>query len=358
MRPVTFLLAVFPMVLLSGACNKAADPFGDTDGTGTEDTDIWPATAADYQLHNGTFLTTFEFPDVAHEDLCCRDFGDISRDFIKNGTNNADNALAAMDVVLSAASNGKVDLAGPINNSIRVGRYVPLFDHVDIPSTSGNYTLAYFGGSPAEGTTYDTAKTGGGEFLLKPGYFEGDSGTPKYLFGSAAVSAGKLTASDGHFELPLPVLWGRVLLEVQRVQLTADVAIVDGGVTLTNGELSGFIKVDDWFKGYNQVVNEKCACAELTSDIYGRGPDGWEQHCLDAPQGTCTGTEAVTCGVLLLSDIKDGGICKGMFNAVAAAADLNFDDNDQTYEALSVGMRFSGVQATSTGLFSGDTGTP
>lgn len=357
MRPATFFLAVLPVLLL-GACSGPADPFEDTDTTGGADTDIWPATAADYKLHNGTFLTTFSFPDVAHDDLCCRDFGDISRDFIKNGTNNADNALAAMDAVLSVASNGKVDLVGPINTAIRVGRYVPLLDHVDIPSTSGNYQLAYFGGAPADGTTYDIAKTGDGEFLLGPEYFDGDSGKPKLLFGSAAVSAGTLTASEGHFEIPLPVLWGRVLLDVQRVQLTADVAIVDGGVTLTNGEMSGFIKVDDWFKAYNQVVNEKCGCAALTSDVYGRGPDGWEEHCLDTPQGTCADADAVTCGVLLLSSIKDGGICKGMFNAVAAAADLNFDDNDQTYEALSVGMRFSGVQATSTGLFSGDTDTP
>lgn len=357
MRPVMLLLAVIPALTL-GACQKAVDPFEDTDATGNGDTDVWPASSADYKLHNGTFLTTLTFPDVAHDDLCCRDFGDISRDFIKNGTNNADNALAAMDAVLSAASNGKVNFSGPIGTAIRVGRYVPLLDHVDIPSTSGNYTLAYFSGSPAEGTTFDSAQNGGGEFLLKPDSFVGDSGTPKFLFGSSTVSGGHLTATDGHFELPLPVAWGRVLMDVQRVQIEADVAIVDGGVTMTNGVLSGFIKVDDWFKAYNQVVNEKCACAELNADVYGRGPSGWEDHCLDTAQGTCTGADAVACGVLLLSNIKDGGICKGMFNAVAAAADLNFDDDDQTYEGLSVGVRFSGVQATSTGLFDGDTDTP
>lgn len=352
MRP-SASLSILTLALLA-ACNGPAGGDSDTDPPVT-----WPDAVADYEFDRGSYIHTVQIPDPTTQP-CCRDFGENSRDFIEDGTDNPDNALGVLDQQLRVASKDKASFEGSLQNTIEAGSWTTLLDfrnNGDLAYLTGRFDGVLGAEKPVEAlkAAYDRAKAGDGTFLLEPSYFEDGEAKPLYFFETVELSNGQLTATNGRLDLPMPLLLTRINVPLQRVNMSATLEKDGAGYKVNGARVSGYIAVDDWFKGYNDVVADQCACAELSQPVYRKQGGEWQNNCLTAVQGTCTGTAATACGIVVIDDPAKGGLCGTLFDGILAAADIDFDEDPASYEGLSVGLLMGGAPATAVGEWTGET---
>ena len=100
------------------------------EGGGTTTTSTTTTTLGDgsYRAESIAYLNSLVIPpvDTSQSEVivdCCKDFGEISRDFIEEGTNNLDNIVAALIALLADLSG---DPIGPqVDDAIADGDIVP-----------------------------------------------------------------------------------------------------------------------------------------------------------------------------------------------------------------------------------------
>lgn len=339
--------------------SRDASPTTDTDETGLPETDVvdtglsypWPSSPMTYVFERGTYLHQVVIPAALGPQACCRDWGTASK------AAGIDNALAAMNQFAKLAS---LDLNAELASVIRSGSFVPVLDHRGVPTADGDYKLGFFLADWAPGTSYTKASTGVGEFYVYPESFRPGTGKPQVVFRSATKTGNKLHAEGGNFEVALVIQNVNLQLPVRDVTIDADLIVDTLGLAVSDGELSGYVVVDELFEAYNGLVTASCACA---ADLLGNQPlfskssGKWVGQCkphdsTDTVTGVlevCDEPSEAVCENLIGDKIGLGGACGLIGGAVGDLADLDID-GDGTNEALSVGLRANGVPATILGL--------
>ncbi|MCB9665150.1 MAG: hypothetical protein H6732_13645 [Alphaproteobacteria bacterium] len=335
----------------------------DTGGTGLPDTDVvdtglaypWPSSPMNYTFERGTYLHEVVIPPAAGPQACCRDWGSASRAV---GT---DNALAAMNTFAKLAS---LDLNAELAVVIRSGSFVPVLDHRAMPQADGDYKLGFFLAEWAAGTTYTKASTGEGEFYVYPESFRPGTGKPQVVFRKATKTGNKIHAEGGDFEIALVIQNVNLQLPVRDVTIDANIVVDTLGLAVSDGELSGYVVVDELFEAYNGLVKSTCACASGLldgKDLFTKVGDTWQRACQphdSNPSATppvvgvnevCDEPAEAVCENLIGNQIALGGACALIGGAIGDVADLDLD-GDGKNEALSVGLRAQGVPATLLGL--------
>ncbi|NCG19740.1 MAG: hypothetical protein GWP91_12095 [Rhodobacterales bacterium] len=316
-----------------------------TSSTTTTTNDAWPTSPDDYVFGPTSYFHTFSIP-LMDTDPCCRDWGAISKDNIQLGTNEPDNALANLRDLTAAMG---LDLQATIDDTIESEGFVALLDHQNFPTGDGDYDLAFFRGRFVNGSGYFTGIAGNGQFEVSTYNFDEGTGRPRALFNTANVTAGQLTATGGEIEIVVPMFSTILLvLPLLDVDLTGDLT-EDGQIS--DGVLSGYITVDDFYNGYNTVVDELCGCLGLTTPLYvDNGTALWDDSCVSDPAALCTTEPESTCVTMAGSNLLAGELCTVIPSLMNSSPDLDLDGDTSTFEALSVGFRYSAASAEITGL--------
>ena len=320
---------------------------GTTTGTTTGTTYEWPTSPDAYDFGDGTFIHTFTIPAVM-SNPCCYDWGEISRDYIALGTNEVDNALA---MLAEAVADMDFDLQALIDDAIMTGSFVALLEHRALPAADGDYNLVFFRGEMDPVTSWTTASAGLGSFWVDALNFIDNTGEPTAKFGQATITAGQLEASDGTFDIAMPLTDNSVLvLPLQDVRISADIAPGGNGVAMSGGELSGYVTVEDFFGSYNQVIDEMCSCLGLSGDLFTEDQGEWSGDCVAGAAALCTLPEEEVCMTMGGTNLFNGEICAVVPFLMESMPDLDLDGDPTTFEALSAGLRFSGAEGEIMGL--------
>ncbi len=330
--------------------DSAAGPTQTTTGTSTTttttDNSNWPASPADYVFGPSSYFHAFQIP-VMETEPCCRDWGAISKDNILAGTNDQDNALAELRN-LTAAMN--LDLQATVDSTIESGGFVALLDHYNFPDGDGDYDLAFFRGNFENGSSWETAQLGVGEFLIEERNFQSGTGRPRAVFDAANVTGGQLHATGGLIEIAMPII-DDTLLILPLQDVTLEGTLSDSG-EITNGELSGYVTVTDFYNGYNAAVADLCGCLNLQGDLFrDNGTETWDATCVANPETLCTAPEELVCIPMAGDDLWGGGeLCTIIPVLMTSTPDLDLDGDTSTFEAMSVGFHYGAATANITGL--------
>ncbi len=310
----------------------------------------WPAKADDYTAEKVSYIASLAIPklDTQNTPLCCFDFGAISKDAIQNKTNKIDNALSQIEATLKPMG---MSMLPVLESALLNGWIVSLLDHRQLPKAGGKFVLAQLLGKYQTGTTYWQAKQGTGKFLIRRDSFVGTSGTPSSLFNPAAIQGDKMSAGPSNYVQAIP--FGAFLQELTvysgRIAGTASVGA--GGVSYTDGTLSGYVKVDDVMGGYNLTVKENCSCLGLKGELFSKGSTGtWTGNCVKNAAALCTTAENKICASFAGDSVINQQLCKVLPGLIAGAADIDLDGKTSTFEALSLGFTWTGAQATVDGI--------
>jgi hypothetical protein len=324
------------------------DGMGDTDGMDTDDTDamepMWPATEDDYVVSGATLVSSWVIPADATD--CCRDWGAIS----KAGAGVVDNALVAMVNGLSGFLDDDVQTL--IDGAVAGGAFLLVLDHIDLPDADGDYRMAAFTASfdADVGTTWEDAEAGTGSFVLGRDNFVTGTGEPTTTFASVSRTGDTMLAEGGAIDIFLPFGLVDLVLPVSDVTLTADITPSADGVAAANGSMSGYVTVDDLFGAMNQVVDASCGCLGRTTQLFSKTGATWGADCQADAADLCMADEEEVCRSLAGGNILAGGLCNVVPPLMTNVADLDLDDTVTGYEALSIGLNWSGVNATVTGV--------
>jgi len=332
---------------------------------------VWPADPANYVAGPISYLNTLTIPPVFQAGAtCCRDFGAIS----KNGVGPIDNALANLANLL--LSLGVADFGAILNQSLQDGSLVVLLDHqlLDfasaVTSSDGaasdalrrslpdDFALVQLAGAFAPGTTFTEASAGNGEFSILGKSFLPGTGEPEnYVFpalmDTASMSAGPLT-----LELTLP--FGFLTLDLKALdgEVSADHGTIStAGVPYTNGKLSGYVLVDDIYAGLNGLLlSSQCDCLGRSEPIYSKQPDGtWSGACLTNALDLCSQPDEEVC-VTLAGNVNSNPpvgpvqACSILPQVINLQSDIDLNGDPSVYEALSLGLQFTGVTGQVTGV--------
>jgi len=364
MRPWFWLTT---LALLTISCNKDGDgdtgmsgttPAGTATATGTATSGgtptgattsfAWPETAEDYPFSGITYLHGFTIPTA--DALCCRDFGSISKDFIENGTNELDNALAGIATVAGTLG---FSLQDTIDEAVQSGNFVALIDHYDWPGVQGgSYHMAFFRGEYDPSTTFAVAEAGAGLFRIPTQNFIDGTGEPVATFDMATFDGAIVDAAGGTIEIAMPITDTALLVvPMQDVEMTASANESGASVAMQSGQLSGFVTVTDLYDSYNFVVNEACGCLGLSGDLVEDNGDGtYSYNCVSDAATLCTATGEEACATLAGTNLFGGEICSGLDLFIGGVADLDLDGDTTTFEGLSVGLTFQGSPGAVSGL--------
>ena len=337
----------------SSTVSETGTPTGTTTASGTPTGGTtsfdWPETAEDYPFSGITYLHGFTIPNA--DSLCCRDFGNISKDFIENGTNEVDNALAGISTI---ASSFGFSLQDTITETVESGNFVALIDHYDWPGIQGgDYHMAFFRAEWDPSTTFPLAEAGVGLYRVPEQNFIPGTGEPLATFSSASFDGANIQASGGSIEIAMPITNTAILVvPLQDVQLTSTANESGQSVAMQNGELSGYVTVTDFYDSYNFVVNEACSCLGLTGDLVEPNGDGtYTYNCVSDALTLCSAPEEEVCATMAGTNLFTGGeICTGLDLFIGGVADIDLDGDPTVYEGLSVGLTFQGVPGEVVGL--------
>jgi hypothetical protein len=310
------------------------------------DTDLtrWPDDPEDYVFDGTTYLSRLGLPglDGQGEPTCCRDWGRRSRDA------GLDNAVARFVSQLS----GVVDLQAELDLQLQYGNFAVLLEHHGIPSGDGTYDLAMFLGEFGSGTDWTAASTGHGDFDVWSSSFVGSTGAPATVFQHVSVTSDRLEADGGDVDIPIPFVGSPLVVPAHDVTLTGKLDRTPFGVSLEDGELSGYVKLDEFYQAYNQLADRACGCAGLTGPLFARTPDGWEAHCPSSDDVIEHCGAYTVCAYLLGDDLfaRSPGYCAMIAPLVPTLADIDLDRDPSTFEAFSLGLEVTGVPAEVVGI--------
>lgn len=325
----------------------------------------WPADRADYVAGPLSYVNTLAVPAVEMDvPVCCKDFGDISKDFIENGTHDIDNGLAELAPLLALVG---IDFEAQLNASIQDGSLVVLLDHqfLELDGGSGpgarglpddEFALVQLEAVFADGTTYAEASTGNGEFVVLDESFLPGTAEPAAFAFPAFLDVDRMSA--GPLALDLTLSFG--LLDLDIVATAAEIIAVPGpitsvGIPYFDATISGILLIDDVFESFNAVLESPdCGCLELTEDVFRQQPDGtWTASCVPDGAALCPGEDQAVCATLAgMNNMgEDLEICALIGPVLQdVAADLDLDGDPSRYEGMSIGLRFTAVTASSSAV--------
>ncbi len=281
-------------------------------------------------------------PEEDDEWRCCKDFGEIS-----DNPGEIDNAYAELADLLSL---GGVDLEEGIENQIQDGNLVILMNHLGVSEEGATYDIEAYLGAFAEGTIYEDAKAGDGEFEIEDVSFD-DQGNPQVVFEDAVLQDGELQAGPTNITLAVGVGEDALTLDLRDTELRADASFSNGGIQLDNGELSAYLLVDDLFEALNDFLeSDTCQCLGVGDDpvFVQDGPADWSSDCRE-PEGDDGDGDGHTCeedDICAVLGSQDSIACTvGIPTLLPPEADLDTSD-DGTNDALSIGLEWVGVPGT------------
>jgi hypothetical protein len=316
----------------------------------TEPPPTWPADAHDYDAGPTSYVNTLTIPGiVSGVPTCCKDFGSISRDKIENNTNNIDNGLAQLADTLNGLG---IDLQQALTDAIMDGSLVLLLDHqaLDFLSLPDQFALVQLLGTFAGVTDYTLANSGAGTFHANLSSFVPGSGEPLNWYHPATMDASQVTAGPFTFSLSLP--FGFLSLNVSAEATVVEAihgTVTPAGVPYSAGELSGYIPMSDIFENLNDILNSAtCACLGSHPDVYHQAIDGsWSSTgtCISTADSLCTLPAEEVCVTLADSDLfgSPPQVCGILPTILQNQADIDLNSNSDVYEAMSVGLEFTGV---------------
>jgi hypothetical protein len=350
---VSDMCELIPTTTTTSTTSTTSTSTTSTTSTSTTTTTLWPPTPQDYVAGPISYLNTLVIPgvDMNGDPVCCRDFGTISRDYITNGTNKIDNALAKLAAQLSSFVNFQ-DL---IDQGIMDGSIVLILDHhlLDYQNLPDDFYLAPFNGSFDTGTTYTEANAGTGEFLLSQASFIGGTGEPLNVAYPSVMTSTDMTAPSSTLTLPLPLAVTVLNLPILDTQAVADHGtITAAGINYTNGELSGYVETAQIFGALNAILlSPTCSCLGISSDVYTQNMDGsWSSTCVSNAATLCTQPGEDICVTLAGTNVLNGEVCSVLPNFMNNAADIDLNSDPTAYEGLSMGFQFTGVTGTVNGV--------
>lgn len=304
----------------------------------------WPATPDEYATTaQVTYIATLRFPDIDANDqpMCCRDFGDVSRN------PGIDNSFA---ILASSLLGLGFDLNELLYNTVASGDLVALLDHreLDGQTDPDGFVLAWLRGSFEAPTDYASASAGTGTFRLDPDSLEA-TGEPKLMFNPSQMQAGAMTAGPAALNLLLPIALQTLDVTVDEASMSGNATIGGNGLAYTDGTMSGWVELKSIFDNLNLLVANECACLGLgDTPLFEQQPDGsWTGNCIQDPKALCT---EELCSTLAGSDINDGGACALTRQLLPQLADIDLDGDRSKFEAISIGLEWTGVEGQVVGV--------
>lgn len=247
-------------------------------------------------------------------DECCRDI---------NGDGENDNAVVSLIEAMQGAS--VEDFNTHWATSIANGELILVLEHdgIDDPVDSNQYVLNVLEGSSA--TTTGVA--------IDTGSFEQGS-HPRWFFPEAQVSDGELAAQLGTMNLQYNFI-APMETPVHSVVLTGNLSapgIIEDGLAITGGLLSGVILLEDFTGSLNEVA-KNCACLDNPDSLLLFDPTDSSGECamedVDPIYDDCWDAGEDHCAALLQ-------ICSQV-GFLPMIADI--DTNGSGYnDAMSIGM--------------------
>ncbi|MFW5965997.1 MAG: hypothetical protein ACOCV2_00705 [Persicimonas sp.] len=277
----------------------------------------------------GSFFNEFEIKESGE---CCKDF---------SGDGEDDSAVG--DLAATVEGIMGVNFNDEIDQQIQDGDLVYLLEYADWRDPDDDSALdvwLYFG----EDTDNDFQDNlnGNGDFYIASDSLD-DNGDPRSDFPSASVTDGLFYVDDGEAPLMLPAGSDLAEVEVQGIELEADVESgadleAGGRVELSNGELAAEVLLDDLFGAINDVA-EQCSCIDRDSlPLYTEESSGWTCNATNDDANQCSGT-GNPCE--FFSEPSQCDLAAGF---IEDEADLD-TDNDGEVDALSLGATFEAVGA-------------
>jgi hypothetical protein len=321
----------------------------------TEAPPTWPATPQDYVFGPSSYMNTLTVPTVTDDvPSCCKDFGAISRDKIEDNTNNVDNALAVLADQLAGLT---IDVQQALDDAIAAGELVILLDHpgLDIVTQPDAFTLVQLLGAFEGATDFTAANAGTGTFLANASSFEGGTGEPLNWFSPAQMGTTDMSAGPFKLSIALPFGFLSVTVSAAQADVVADHgAITVGGVPYTNGELSGYVLMDELFDNLNAILNAPtCACLGLTEDVYQKQVGGtWTSSCISNAASLCSDPGEEVCAILAGDNLLGSPpqVCAALPDILQQQADIDLNSEPSVYEAMSVGLQFTAVNGQIVGI--------
>jgi hypothetical protein len=323
------------------------DGDGDIDGDeeGTELT--WPSSPQEYSASKVSYINRFIVPplDADEQYACCKDFGEISKDYIEDGTNLIDNAWAALWALLG----GMIDMSlqEGLDNFIQEGDLIILLDHVGYDLNPSLFTIARLDCSFSESTTFQDANSGNGEFVINHYSFKNCSGEPAELYFPASIVDDLMTTQGDSFSLKVSFM-GLALIEIDlhQVELSGEVQANNDHISYTNGTLSAYILLDDLYAEMNEFLKSPtCSCLELASDLWYQNDNGdWTGNCIPDAGVLCDQPEEEVCVMLATN------LCMAVPTLMSSQTDLDIDPQREGYEAFSIGLNWTAVKAAVSGV--------
>jgi hypothetical protein len=292
---------------------------------------------------NATYIPTLSLPPLSDgKPTCCYDFG------AKSKNEGIDNAFA---ILASTLQGFDFDLNAVLLDSLMTGALTVLLDHreLDGPDDADGFVLSWLRGE-FEGTTdYPDAAAGNGTFLLDPDSLDA-TGAPLLYFDPALMEGGSMSAGPDQLSLILPFIGLNLEVTVEEATMTGDAMIGSPEVSYDSGTMSGYVTVEEIFTGINEIVASECSCLGLgATPLYEQDGDGdWTGNCVSDPELVCPDIEL--CRTLGGDDINSSETCSATLTFLPQLADIDTDGDTSKYEAVSLGMEWTGVPATVVGV--------
>ena len=326
-RPLGALLLCF--ALGAAACGGDDSSNGSNGTNGTNGVNGTNGTQPEDDVPDRvSYVDTLVIPEVNNgTPACCIDFGDRSKN------PGVDNAFASLADQLS----GFADLQTTVDESLEDGSQILLLNHVGLVDENDGFRLEGLLGEFAGATTYTEASAGTGTFTIDPSSFVGGEAL---ISMQGDMEGGAMTAGPDDFVLSLPLGDVTITINVSEALLTGDATLdSETQVSYINGELSGYLLVDEIFNGLNAYLDAECECLGLDGDVFVQDGETleWSANCAE-DAGTCTESGC--------ENIGTGLACGLLPTIMQSVADIDTNNDTQRYEGLSVGLQFTGQTAT------------
>ncbi len=317
----------------------------------------WPDSPQDYAFGPVAYVHKLIIPTVSSTDgpTCCRDWGAISKDNVREGTDLMDNALASLAKALVLF----VNVQEMLDEQLEAGSFALLWDHQDFAGGAQDPSFFLVGlfGDYAGTTTYAEASAGNGTFSVSEKSFKPNSGEPLIYFSGASMTASNLNAGPSLFRLTLPLGFVNLDVAVSDAQVTGRANFDGDKISYFEGTLSGYVKVADVVDAVNEIVaSPACECLGLTGPLYVMEEDGsiTASACMQtaAAHALCSTVDEEICAVLAAGPQSISmSLCTMLPTLLVAQADIDLNGDCATdpvgcaYEALSIGLQWEAVPA-------------
>ena len=263
-----------------------------------------------------------------------------------NGDPDKDNGLGSLAGGLGSLL-GDIDLETILDDTIASGSLIILLEWVGYDGDDDDeFTVNGFYGEPEDAATWDyaSAAAGNGAFTVDPSSFDAASGYPTISF-PGKTTGDQMLAGPSDFGLIIPLGDISLAVTVSDTQLAGTVATDATGVSITNGELGGAVKIEELVAAINAYIETECSCLGLESgsSLISYVDDLTKPSCNtpDPANSTCTADQD-TCGMITQ-------FCSAIF--LVLAGDIDSNGNGETkYDALSVGVCAEAVGGTFSAL--------